>query len=295
MQGTSSEIKFRNLSYSIHHLGDLMYWIGLNINDLHTHSIRWTFRPWKNWTIGTGAIFTTNFMFGSYNNSQSYGCYPVYEPGLEIFLQHKNTHVFLEFSTLKHKYTPKNWEHFSEKYRHALVAGLETRIKGNKTTITLSTSYRYYGLHYLQLFYMPYPSYRDQDTTIRANNTIGDFLYPLENYFRPVSQFSVFSESQKFPNNLMGVELESDFNYQFNNRFFNSLNIEAIFLWRSKAYYGRDPFLYFYYTNMLSYQPDPKLLISFVITNKMMDLDASYHAHYMTVTPFLGFSIWKMI
>ncbi len=41
MQGTSSEMKYRNLSYRMHHLGDLLYWIGIGIGDLRTHSLRW--------------------------------------------------------------------------------------------------------------------------------------------------------------------------------------------------------------------------------------------------------------
>ena len=166
-------------------------------------------------------------------------------------------------------------------------------LRVKKSTLTLSTKYRYYGYLYLRVFYDGNTRYRDKDTIFRFINTVGDYLYPLENYFRPVSQFSVFAQFQKLPFILNGWEFKGVLDYRISDRFINTLTLETITLWPYIVDNKKTLFTYIYYTNMFSYQPDPKLLISFVITNKMMGLDASYHAHYMTVTPFMGISFWK--
>lgn len=147
---------------------------------------------------------------------------------------------------------------------------------------------RFYGLSYFKnnyenSFYLYKYRYRHE----RRPYSEGQIMYPLKNYFRPVSQFAFYSE---YPDigNLLSFELDLDLNYKIFKNLYHKLNIETISILRNDLSSNSKKFTYFYYTSNLYLKLFKGFTVGLYVSNKQMNRDVHYMTYYQMKYPFFG-------
>jgi len=168
------------------------------------------------------------------------------------------------------------------------VAGIRYKGQNGRWQWDVRTEYRSYGGGFnYKLNYERNVHYRDTEQTSHRGNLIGDQLYPIHLFFRPFSQWAVFTEYHK--KWICGYTLYADIRYRLLEKLFLSGILDINQLQAS----GEHPFTYAFFIAGLTYQPIPGFEGTIGVTNRAMNLDKHFPTLYQTRYPMMQFEIRK--
>ena len=145
-------------------------------------------------------------------------------------------------------------------------------------------AFRFYGINYISENYES--SYFGSEYRYGNNSSTHPF-YPLEAYYRPVSQFALYSEYRDISDIFCG-ELEVKWDYNYFKKLNQRINIELFNIHRLTANYGH-MHNYYFYTYYLYVEFFENLNAGIYISNKQYNQDVQYMSFYQMEYPFFGF------
>ncbi|MBK8109280.1 MAG: hypothetical protein IPK46_02545 [Saprospiraceae bacterium] len=125
----------------------------------------------------------------------------------------------------------------------------------------------------------------------RGNNAspyVGNQIYPLKNYFRPLNQWAFFTENQN--SNILNLEFTFSNKFKIYKSVYFVTDLDANINLRNK-----NLFVYPIYDIGISIIPIKNIEFRLSGTNKIMNLDNEYQTFYITKNPCLSFEIHKSI
>ena len=154
----------------------------------------------------------------------------------------------------------------------AFLAGVSYGLNASCISLNAHAEYRYYGALFNSGFYEP--------GGISGKYSLGSkFLYPIELYDRPFSQWAVFTDYQGL--NVSGLTFYADLKVPiYSGLFFKGL----LDLNQIRAQ-GQTPFVYPFYVWGFGWQPFAGVSLLYSFTNRTMNLDRSYPTLYLYKSP----------
>jgi hypothetical protein len=278
--GNEFYIKWKNLKITYNTIGDLEYWIGLNIGDGKIWSITYEdLEIIKGYKFNFGyCSFNEDKQFIHYLNNEYYGYY-VQSSTVNYSISIKNEDFRLYSELGFRNKIPNHPDDL--KYNAGLLIGFEYKYKDENLKLKLNADYRYYGYQFNLGF---------KDTTIDSysdgSGTIGRNYYPIYMYDQnKFSQWAVFTDYQN--RNIEGYSLIADIDWYFYDKFilFGEFDINAI-----NADYEQ-VFVYPFYRYGLGFQPVEGANIKLSLTNRIINLDKHYPTLYLMNNPAIMISL----
>jgi hypothetical protein len=238
-QGTDAEIQWRRLVLRAHNIGDLLYGIGLGINDLRTYMIELRDVP----LVGPAQV------------DASLAFQPVGDWDQEMLVtqalgvQVDSTRAYVSGS-MRNDRRPS----------YAFLGGVTTAVHTSWMDGSLRAEYRYYQKNYNSGF-SSYVNYR--------GDNYSSHLYPLELFHRPYSQWAVYTE--------LGSDVSS-LNLLANVRVPVIYGIQLVGLVDLNTFWAGsyDAYLLPFFDVGLSWQPIEASFVTASVTNRVMNLDRNY-------------------
>ncbi|MDT3739070.1 MAG: hypothetical protein RO257_06155 [Candidatus Kapabacteria bacterium] len=277
--GNEFYLKWNHLKLSHNTIGDLMYWIGLNIGDASI------------WTL---TIEDVN-LFDDYKIDVKY-CYFGED---KQFLYQDNYDNFIKSysNNLSFAITKNDVKIYSEigfrneipnqedklKYRTGFLAGVDYKFKNENIGLKLNAEYRFYGYQFNLGFR---DTTIDKYSTSYVGETISRNFYPIYLYDRqPLSQWALFTDYQH--KNVSGISLIADIDWYFYDKFilFGEFDINIINASNEEA------FIYPLYRTGIGFQPLDGTNIKLSLTNKEMNLNKHYPTMYLISAPMVMLSL----
>lgn len=273
--GNEFYLKWKNLKITYNTIGDLMYWIGLNIGDGNILSLKY-----EDLEIMKG--YYINIAYCLFSEDQQYLAPGFYVNSLSenysISVKHDNFRLYSEFGIRNTiPYQPDEF-----RYKTGLLVGFEYNYNHENIKLKLNSEYRYYGYQFNLGF---------RDTAINSYTTgtfgtIGRNYYPIYLYDRSnFSQWAVFTDYQS--RNIEGYSLNADIDWYFYDKFilFGEFDINAINAFDEKI------FVYPFYRSGIGFQPVDGANIKLSLTNRMINLDKHYPTLYLMNNPAVMISL----
>lgn len=275
-QGWDIHVQWGHFRFTYYQLSDVQNWIGLNISDSYDSYISLEgikiFKHWK-----------SDIRLGIYN----------YET--DFLIKHRTG---IKFSS---GFYSKDWRvymelnnRFNENRDSSALKNIATMIGVNYTktekkwSLKSKLEFKYYGSFFNKGYRNRSVKYRDPAKGIYAN-TIGDNLYPLSLYNRPLNQWALFTEYQN--KDVKGLIFQASGKYFIHKRFFIKATGDINYIFAE----GEKPFAYPFYAFDIGWEPLEKNSFSVGITNKGMNLDVHYPTFYLYKYPFFNLSLKRDI
>jgi hypothetical protein len=145
--------------------------------------------------------------------------------------------------------------------------------------LNLTGEYRYYGRYFNEgytydgscFYYRGYDGYAGCSSW----NTIGKQLYPLHVFYRPFSQWAVYTDYEG--RDVESLIFRADASYRLPGNCTLMCNLDFNYMEVS----NEDPFLYPFYHVAFGWSPAPGTTIAFGRTNRAMNLDKHYPTLYL--------------
>lgn len=288
VQGIQVSAGFKNVEVQYTLYGDLSNGIGLAIDDLNACSIRYA-APDKKGFVGFSWVIARppfsplkNFYSLSLSGKKVWGSTSIYaQAGYRPF-------------ELRGSSIQKN-----VLQQAAAVAGITTQGEGKRFSYQAAAELRRYGWQFNFFYLGPGLRYRKPaaDAYELYANTVGNYLYPLRKFSTPFSQWAVFTEYSGC--NINAVSLRGKLAYKFSKKTETRLDYDVNFI-QSKLHdiFYLPPgesrtgsFLYPFFEWALTYLPAGNFKASLFLSNKSMNLDATYPTHYLLAKPTMGVSV----
>jgi len=158
----------------------------------------------------------------------------------------------------------------------------------SKSSLEIQPSFRFYGINYRALNYEnSYFDYKYRYRYERNPYSDGSFYYPYKNYFRPVSQYALYSEYQNVMD-VYSLELFSEWDWNMSGKLHSLINIELLSIFRDSQLYGKN-YTYFFYKYYLYFELFKSFKLGLYVSNKQMNRDVQYQTFYQMKYPFFGF------
>lgn len=270
VQGYELYLKWKNLKLAAHHIGDMEYGIGLNINDQRDYIVSLEdLTVFDQWTIDARAGYF------DYCKGEEYEL-GLPGTGMNVsvgFLWKETVRLYSQVGIRR-----INDSSHSGVKRCASLFGCKAGGGLKMFDFDLTAEYRYYGRYFNRD--LKYGGdcflYRGNDgySGCYSWNTVGRHLYPLELYNRPFSQWAVYTDYQgrdvqsvifragttcRLPGNCM-VICNMDFNY-----------IDVT---------NEESYIYPFYNVGIGWAPVSGTSITIGHTNRAMNLDTHYPTLY---------------
>ncbi|MFW5761874.1 MAG: hypothetical protein ACOCXH_12935 [Cyclobacteriaceae bacterium] len=271
--GYIAQLKYRKSKLSLFFSGDMAVSIGLFIGDYYY--LKYSRLMGNNLEFGASFGSAYNFRW----KPEGSKWYPNY--GLYMKKGMSNIQLLMML-----EYADKNKNLKEEKYT-ALGGLFKISYKKmfNKSNIKAEAKIRHLGTKYLLAHYGG-STYLYRSDLSREGR--GEYLYPLKNYFRPVSQFALYSEYRW--RKVLSYELNISWKQRLFPKCYHDLKLEFLNI-NTDNYFNDDPntsFTYYYYTYFLYYNIFPGFKAGFYLTNKLMNVDVLYQTFYQSNKPFYG-------
>jgi len=304
-------ISYDGFTFEHFHIADLLYSIGLNIDDALTHSLYYTTHKGRNgvqWRFGIG-FDENDIVYGPNTIPFSGTSIQLYNSGKEFrnfydayaaLIPDSSSRMYLQVSNL-------NGNAIMTPNTNALLIGAKKEIRRKNFSIFCKGEIRYYGSNFKNNFNEDVVYYRNTSqgavATINASygNSIGPNLYPLRNYAAPFSQFAVFTEEQFIPYSVGGATLYLDGELRVYKKLFFKVNLDINYMtWFSpnataSQITNSASFTYPFYKIGIDFQPAKNIHMFAGVTNKGMNLDNTYQTFYLLRDPYIYFEVIKTV
>lgn len=271
--GYIAKLKHRKSKLSLFYSGDMYSSIGLLINDYCY--LKYSRLVGENLEFGASFSSASNFRFKPKESKW----YPNY--GLYVKKDVSDIELLIML-----EYADKKIDLLTEEKYANLGGFLKILYEDDfhKTNIKAEGNIRYFGANYIS------GHYGGSAYLYRSNHSRearGEYLYPLKNYFRPLSQFALYSEYR--PTQIISYELSLNWKQKLFNKISHDVDLEVLNL-NTDGFYDEPntSFTYYYYTYFLYYNIFPGFKAGFYLTNKLMNVDVLYQTFYQSDKPFIG-------
>ena len=304
-----ASVSYDGFTFEHMHIADLLYTVGLNIDDAWAQSLYYNTRKGRKgeiWKFGFGydvndIIYGFNKRFENYyqeydGNKEFRNFYNLYA----ALIPDSSSRVYVQASNLV-------GAPVDESNTNAFLLGAKKEIKQKNFRIFCRAEIRYYGSFFKNNLTEDVVYYRNLTqgavASIPANygNSIGPNLYPLRNYERPFSQFASFTEEQFNPYSIAGASIYLDGDFRIYKQLFFKVNLDINYMtWFSpEAHLSQIPnsasFTYPFYKTGILFQPAKNTNVFIGITNKGMNLDNTYQTFYLLKDPYIYFEVTKTV
>lgn len=272
VQGYNLHLGWKNLELRLDHIADLEYEIGLNINDQQDYTVSVEGLPLGGWL----KLDASAGYFEYIGSKDPVNGLP--EDGM-------NVSAALRWGDRIRLYTQVGVRSvedpaFGGIKRCADLIGCTYRGGLKKLDLNLTGEYRYYGRYFNEgntyngscFFYRGYDGY---GSACSSWNTIGAQLYPLHVFFRPFSQWAVYTDYAG--RDVQTFIFRADALYKLPGNCVVVCNLDFNYLDVS----NEDPFLYPFYNLGLGWAPVSGTTITLSQTNRAMNLDTHYPTLYL--------------
>jgi hypothetical protein len=273
VQSYHMHLNWRNLKLSLDHIGDLVAGIGLNIDDQQDYTLSLEGVP-----LGGGLRLDASAGYFEYLGG-SVGVDGLGMSGM-------NLSAGLGWNDRIRVYTQLGMRGvedpaFEGIERCADLVGVTYRDKmAGKLDFDLTGEYRYYGRYFNAghsyegscFYYRGYEGYGNCSLW----NTVGSQLYPLHEFFRPFSQWAVYTDYEDL--NVQSFIFRADASYRLPVGFSIICNLDFNYMDVS----NEEAFLYPFYNLGFGWSPVRGTTIALSHTNRAMNLDKHYPTLYLT-------------
>ncbi len=275
-QGSDIEAKYKRLKLNVLYISSLDFHVGLRIDEFIRTKLQYDYNLKNNAALLSTALsyeynkmaFIQNSMgnigfIASLNFAKDYRYYLIAEYKLSnsFFNEVKSSNV-------------------------AFVLAMDYNVSKKKYKLGIKSKLRYYGYEFRELDYnKSYYLYRNSNPLFDAFN----HFYPLRNYYRPVSQYSMYAEYYD-DYGLYSLELNIGWDWQFSNKIGHKLDVELLQFYRNSSFNGNH-YTNIYFTSFLYFKFAKSFKGGLYISNKQMNRDVQYQAFYQMQYPFFGFQI----
>jgi hypothetical protein len=278
-QGSRWSISFDRFSFTYQKIADLQEWIGLNQNDGNVTSFK----------VDSLLLPLGFSVTGEYALSVPTGVLPTYSPDLgHDFTDEENT-SFSYSIRLMHSSGIGSYGEFGVRNTNipnnaAYLLGICYSTANKWFTLNCHSEYRNYGSNFNLGFYQKPSSYIDPSGTVYSTNVINyelgsNYLYPIQLYDRPFSQWAVFTEYQGL--NVSGLTFYADVKVPI----WSGIFFKGLIDWNRISAEGQASFVYPFYNLSLGWQPFEGVFAMYGYTNRTMNLDAPYPTLYLYESP----------
>lgn len=273
VQGYRFHLKWRNFKLSLDHIGDLANVVGLNIDDEADYAVSMEDLP-------LGGRLKLNASAGYFEyigSSDAVNGLPMSGMNVSAALRWNDKIRLYTQVGVRNVADPS----FGGVKRCADLIGLSYRDElKDKLDLNLTGEYRYYGRYFNEghtydgkcFLYRGYNGY----TACPSWNTIGTQLYPLHAFYRPFSQWAVYTDYEG--RDVQSYIFRADASYKLPGNLALICNLD----FNRMEVSNEDPFLYPFYTIGLGWSPAPGTTIALSHTNRAMNLDKHYPTLYLT-------------
>jgi len=277
-QGTSVGLAWRSLRFSIENVGDAVMGIGLNIDDAREHSLALVDLPLFGRLKGSirGGLFNYKrvdpFPYSSFEpRARLLDSVGLRDAGITLSgaLSYDEFRVYGQWGLRSAR------EDLYSISRSAWVVGMTGRGMEGPLEWSGRLEYRYYGGLFNAGFRNDDVYYRDSSRS-QFENTIGPYLYSLDLWERPFSQWAVFTEYQDLKE-IHAYTARIDARL----RVFEAFRLRADLDFNVLDVEGEPTFLYPFYTAGIVWEPVAGCSLSLSRTNRAMNLDNSYPTLYL--------------
>jgi hypothetical protein len=280
IQGSRWSISFDKLSFTYQKLADLQYWIDLNQNDGNNYSIKLDSAP-----LPLNFAITAEF-----SNSDPTGVIPYYSSAVgrdiaDIENVSNSFSLRLMHTSGVAAYGEYGVRNLGGADNNAYLMGASYSLATNRISLNTHAEYRYYGALFNLGFYEPSQNYFDSSTNTYYSNSMSryklgnSYLYPLELYDRPFSQWAVFTDYQGL--NVSGLTFYADLKVPI----YSGLFFKGLLDWNKITAQGQAPFIYPFYVWGFGWQPFAGVSFLYSFTNRTMNLDRAYPTLYLYKSP----------
>ncbi|MGD1047725.1 MAG: hypothetical protein ABR899_03095 [Candidatus Krumholzibacteriaceae bacterium] len=273
LQGYHLHLKWKNLKVSADHISDLWVGIGLNIDDEADYTVSVEDVP-------LGARLKLNMSAGYVKylgGADDVNGLP--ENGMNVSGALRWGDMIRLYSQLGVRSVED--PSFGGIKRCADLVGCTYRGElKERLDLSLTGEYRYYGRYFNEgrtydggcFLYRGYDGY----TGCGLWNFTGSQLYPLNEFFRPFSQWAVYTDYAG--RDVQTFIFRADATYKLPGNCSLICNLDFNYLEVS----NEDPFLYPFYNLGIGWAPAPGTTIAISHTNRAMNLDKHYPTLYLT-------------
>jgi len=303
-------LSYDGFTFEHFHIADLLYSVGLNIDDAVANSFYYTTHKGRHgeiWRFGIG-YDVNDIVYGGYAPSGTsiqvlYNSAKEYRNFYDMYaalIPDSSSRIYAQFSNL-------NGDALMIARTNAMVLGAKKETHSKDFNIFCKGEIRYYGSTFKSNFNEDVVYYRNTTTGAVATtgpaygNSIGPNLYPLRNYQAPFSQFAVFTEEQFIPYSVGGATLYLDGELRIYKKLFFKANLDINYMtWFSpnataSQITNSASFTYPFYTIGIDFQPAKNIHMFAGVTNKGMNLDNTYQTFYLLRDPYVFFSVTKTV
>ncbi len=272
VQGYQIYLKWKHLRLNMHHIGDMEYGIGLNINDQRDYIVSLEDLP-------VSDQMTADARAGYFDYCKS----GEYDLGLPA--NGMNVSVGLRWKDTAHLYSQVGIRRINDPSRSGIkrcasLIGCAAGGSLKMLDLDLTAEYRYYGRYFNRdLKYTGdsflYRGYDRYDITYYAWNTVGRYLYPLELFHRPFSQWAVYTDYQG--RDVQSLIFRADASYRLPGNCTVICNLDFNYI----DVTNEDTFLYPFYNVGFGWAPVSGVSTALSHTNRAMNLDTHYPTFYL--------------
>lgn len=286
VQGVNASLNYQNYFTSILYVADMSQSIGLRMDEYFRVKLgrRFKLLDDKNWQYIDYSItsdLSKNVFNGDTVNNVKY----LFSLGFDV-----DMHISDEFniSFIGDYMINPVMISSNEVSNAALLVKMNYTKNFNKSSFQLNPSFRFYGINYRALNYEN-SYFGDKYRYRRENHPYSDgfFYYPYKNYFRPVSQFALYSEYQNVKD-VYSLELSSEWDWNISGKIHSLVNVELISIFRDSQQHGNN-YTYMFYKYYLYFEMFKSFKLGIYISNKQMNRDVQYQTFYQMKYPFFGF------
>lgn len=267
VQGAVVRLQLNQTYFNYTLIADLSAHVGLNIEEFYSYKLGYQEKK-----ISTNIDFNLSFDHYRLIDDTKYNL--VFNGKIEK----KRNKFFIESA-----FNPYN-------QNLAFLVGYHKSIDIENLKFESELSYRFYGSSFNEGFLEPSVRFRDLSTPTLTNNSIGNFLYPLINAYRPFDQWSVYTEYGN--KQIHSLRLFTHAKHRvLLKQLFIFINYEGIFIGSEKT----ESHFYNFYEVGFSYALPLETKFHIYTTNKIMNLDVHYQTFYQSNLPVFGFSIRRLL
>ncbi|MDP4241244.1 MAG: hypothetical protein Q8921_00725 [Bacteroidota bacterium] len=297
--GTIGHLGWHSLHLNYYHMGDMFEGIGLNANDAIDYTISMDDVPipggWRSRV--EGGLFRYDNIWHKQTWDTRLLDTVIRGDTEEFILTHATPVPFVMGNTgwtLATGIANDSLHLYSEyRYRNplspvgtlvsksALLAGASDHFKSERFSLQACAEYRYYGALFND-------NYINEDVKYRSGGygaTIGPYLYPLTQFFRPFSQWAVFTEYQG--RDVAGYNLQLDSKWFFYDRFALNTSLDLNLIKPAEL----SAIIYPFYNVGFSWEPAKNTGLFASATNREMNLDKHYPTLYLLKDPSLQLEV----
>jgi hypothetical protein len=271
VQGYQIYLKWKHLKLKLHHIGDMEYGIGLNINDQRDYIV-----SLEDLAVFDQMIINARAGYFDYCKSDEY------ELGLPG--NGMNVSVGFQWKETVRLYSQVGIRRINDSShsgikRCACLIGCTAGGGLKKFDLDLTAEYRYYGRYFNRdlkyagdcFLYRGYDGY----SGCFSWNTAGRYLYPLGLFHRPFSQWAVYTDYQG--RDVQSYIFRTDASCRLPGNCLVICNLDFNYMDVS----NEDSFLYTFYDVGFGWAPVSGASITLSHTNRAMNIDTHYPTLYM--------------